>query len=83
MPTASAVDVPAADPIPDVTASLIADTVEVPTADPTATRIVWLTAVAVDVPVAVPTAADAASCCAVPEIGKAAIGCAAMPKSAI
>jgi hypothetical protein len=58
------------------------ETVDVPTAEPTASNTASPTAAAVDVPVAVPTA-SAAACCADPEMGKAAIGNAAMPKSAI
>jgi hypothetical protein len=63
--------------------SLVAAAVDVPAADPTEAKIASPTAAAVDVPVAVPTDSAAAACCAVPDIGKAAIGCAAMPKSAI
>jgi hypothetical protein len=62
--------------------SLVADAVEVPAADATPDAMTSLTAAAVDVPVAVPTASTAA-CCADPDMGKAAIGNAAMPKSAI
>jgi hypothetical protein len=67
----------------DAMISLVADAVDVPAADPTPDAMTSLTAAAVDVPVAVPTDSAAAACCADPEIGKAAIGCAAMPKSAI
>jgi hypothetical protein len=63
--------------------SLVADAVDVPAADATPDAMTSLIAAAVDVPVAVPTDSAAAACCADPEMGKAAIGNAAMPKSAI
>jgi hypothetical protein len=79
---AAAVDVPTADPTPDAMISLVAAPVDVPIADPTPAMTTSLIAVAVDVPVAVPTASTAA-CCTDPDMGKEAIGSAAMPKSAI